>query len=62
MFDSASASLAGFTDVEEALAFETLVKVRSVDCLLPDDMLGDGGWARSVLLLLSKPKVEGAVG
>jgi hypothetical protein len=42
LFEVASASLAGFTNLGKALDFETLPKVRIVDCLLPEDILK--GW------------------
>lgn len=41
LLEVANASF-GFTKVGKALAFETLPKVRSVDCLLPEDIMG--GW------------------
>lgn len=42
LFEVASASLDGFTNLGKALDFETLPKVRIVDCLLPEDILE--GW------------------
>jgi hypothetical protein len=60
LLEVASASLDGFTKVGKALAFETLPKVRSVDCLLPEDIV-EGGEA-GVVFPFSSENLEGTMG